>query len=91
MTDIWVDVQGFGDPAPRYLLATDGREAAIEKAKAEYVYDRIDLDELEERVEAALRGKIIKPAAALKAMVVLPKGMEIMHLPPPDPTHREKR
>lgn len=94
--DTWVEITGFGDPAPRYLLATDGREAAIEQAKAEYVYDRISLDELEERVAAALGSNTISPAAYLRhqlreayggahearRVMVLPKGMEIKHLRP---------
>ena len=67
-SDSWVEVTQFGDPAPRFLLARDGVEAAIEQAKAEYVYDRISLDELEARVEAALRHRLIKPAMAIRLL-----------------------
>jgi len=79
--DSWVEITGFGDPAPRYLLATDGREATIERAKAEYVYDRISLEELEERVAAALRGKTITPAAAIRHYAEAHKTHKVMVLP----------
>lgn len=64
--DVWVDVSGFD--GPELLLATDGREAAITRARALYVNDRIDIDELERQIEAALGGRLISPAAALKLL-----------------------
>ncbi len=62
----------LGDTHGRFLLATDGREQAIEQAKTEYVHDRIDLDEFELRVETALRGRLISQRAALNYYDSLP-------------------
>jgi hypothetical protein len=53
--DEWVDVTRLGDPVPERVLAVDGREVAIADARDLYVHDRISVDELERRVEAALR------------------------------------
>lgn len=52
--DEWVDVTPYGATEPQYVLARDGRAIEIAEAKAAYLYDRIDIDELERRVAAAL-------------------------------------
>lgn len=53
--DEWVEVTRLGDPVPEFILAVDGREVAIADARDLYVHDRISIEELERRVEAALR------------------------------------
>ena len=52
--DEWVDVTCLGSAEPIYILARDGRHTEIAEAKALYLADRIDVDELERRVERAL-------------------------------------
>jgi hypothetical protein len=52
--DEWVDVTAVGDPAPRRLLAVDGREIEITEARELYVAGLIDIEEFEERVKRAL-------------------------------------
>ena len=52
--DVWVDTTALGDQTPRRLLAVDGREIEIEKAKTLYVADRLTAAELEQHIEKAL-------------------------------------
>jgi hypothetical protein len=52
--DEWVEVTMFGDTVPTFMLAVDGREAEIERAKRLYVHGAIQVDELERCVESAL-------------------------------------
>lgn len=51
--DQWVEVTKLGDSEPVFILAVDGREAAISKARAEYLNNRIDVSEFEDRIQAA--------------------------------------
>lgn len=53
--DEWVDVTALGDTTPQRLLAVDGRELDIRDACDAYVLDRITIEELEHRIEEALR------------------------------------
>lgn len=52
--DVWVDISTFGDAAPVPFLAVDGRETEVNRAKAAYIHDHIDVDELEQRILKAL-------------------------------------
>jgi hypothetical protein len=52
--DEWVEITAMGEAAPIFLLAVDGREAAIRRTVEQYVHDRIPLDVLEEAIAEEL-------------------------------------
>jgi hypothetical protein len=52
--DQWLEITGYGDRVPRFVLAVDGRELEVSEAQAEYVHGRITVEELEARIGAAL-------------------------------------
>jgi len=48
--DVWVEVESYGVPGPRLLLAVDGRDLEISELQEEYIRDRISIEEFEQRV-----------------------------------------
>ncbi len=52
--DRWVEVTALGAPFPQFILAVDGREVDIAKARAQYIFGVIEIEEFERIVSGAL-------------------------------------